>query len=276
MKFAVRKACAAALTAFVASGCGGGGGGEQGQGAGGTAKTTPPPAATPAESAPAAAAGGMSATLTGHVNLVGTPPAPAVLKMDADANCAKAHAGAAAVSEEVVVDAQGMLGNVFVYVKNGLEGKTFTPPADPVTLDQKGCTYHPHVIGMMAKQPLKILNSDPTLHNIHALPKAEGNKEFNLGMPRPGMEFTKTFDSPEVMVKIKCDVHPWMASYIGVVGHPYHAVTGAGGGFTIADLPAGTYTIEAWHEKYGTLTQNITVGDTPTVEVNFTFQSSGS
>ncbi len=275
MKFAVRLACAAALTAFVASGCDGGGG-EQGQGAGaGTAKTAAPPAATPAQSTPAAASG-MSATLSGHINLVGTAPTPTVLKMDADAICAKAHAGESAVSEEVVVSADGLLANVFVYVKNGLEGKTFAPSADPVTLDQKGCTYRPHVIGMMAKQPLKILNSDPTLHNIHALPKAEGNKEFNLGMPRPGMEFTKTFDNPEIMVKVKCDVHPWMASYIGVMGHPYFAVTDASGNFKIANLPAGTYTIEAWHEKYGSQTQNVTVGDAPAVEMNFSYQATGS
>jgi hypothetical protein len=103
-----------------------------------------------------------------------------------------------------------------------------------------------------------------------------GNKEFNLGMPRQGMEFTKTFEKPEVMVKVKCDVHPWMACYIGVLEHPYFAVSDDNGGFQIADLPPGQYTIEAWHEKYGTQTQTITVGQTPTVEANFTFQATGS
>src|ERR1019366_8419163 len=152
-------------------------------------------------------------------------------------------------NEEVVVNDNGTLRNVFVYVKSGLEGKTFEPPTEHVTLEQKGCTYHPRVFGMQAKQPLDIVNDDDTLHNIHALPTQ--SKEFNVGQPNKGMKTTRTFATPEVMVKLKCDVQPWMAAYVGVLDHPFFSVSGDDGKFTIKNLPAGTYEIVAWHEKYG-------------------------
>jgi hypothetical protein len=124
---------------------------------------------------------------------------------------------------------------------------------------------------MVAGQSLDILNSDPTLHNIHALP--EKNDAFNLGMPVQGMKYTKKFDKPEVMIRIKCDVHGWMGAYCGVLPHPFFAVSAADGSFMIKDLPAGTYTIEAWHEKLGTQTQQITVGDKESKAANFTFKA---
>ncbi|UCE02798.1 MAG: carboxypeptidase regulatory-like domain-containing protein [Candidatus Latescibacterota bacterium] len=273
MKFAVRVACVAFLTALVGWGCGGGGGDSSDQGG----SSAPASSAGGSSSAGAShAASGATATLMGKVNLAGAAPERNPLKMTADPACAQQHEDMPALAQDVIVNDQGMLKNVFVYVKNGLEGHEFDTPEEPVVLDQKGCVYTPHVIGMMVKQDLKILNSDPTLHNIHALPKVSGNKEFNLGMPRQGMEFSKTFENPEVMIRIKCDVHPWMASYVGVLPHPYYAVSGDDGGFRIADLPAGEYTIEAWHERYGTQAQTITVGDSPNVEVSFTFQSTGS
>ena len=269
MKMRTTLACAAIMSLAIAAGCGSGGGGAEKPPAthgGGT----PPPAAQPAPTP--AAGGGQSVTLAGSVKLEGTAPARSPLKMNADAVCAKAHT-TAALSQDAVVDANGMVQWVFVYVKSGLEGQEFETPADPVVFDQHGCVYQPHVFGIMVNQPLKILNSDPTLHNIHALP-AKG--EFNLGMPRQGMEFTKSFVQPEVMVKIKCDVHPWMGAYAGVLTHPFHAVTDASGKFSIPNLPAGQYTIEAWHEKFGTQTQTVTVGATPTQELNFTFVAAGS
>jgi hypothetical protein len=119
--------------------------------------------------------------------------------------------------------------------------------------------YDPHVFGMQANQPLKILNSDETLHNVHSLP--EKSTQFNLAMPFKGMELTKKFSKPEVMVKIKCDVHPWMAAYVGVLDHPFFAVSAADGAFQMPKLPAGTYTIEAWHEKFGTQTQTVALGE---------------
>jgi len=274
MKHAVRLASVLFLTAFAGCG-GGGGGGEQAGQRSAPAQTSPAPApgGTTTGGAPAA---GARATLMGKVNLAGAAPQRNPIKMAADPVCAQKHADMPALSQEVVVNDAGMLQYAFVYVKSGLEGQTFDTPQAPAVLDQSGCQYSPHVFGMMVNQPLKILNSDPTLHNIHALPANPDNKEFNLGMPRQGMEFTKTFAKPEVMVKVKCDVHPWMACYIGVLDHPYYAVTDASGGFSIADLPPGTYTVEAWHEKYGAQTQSVTVGGAPTVEVNFTFQATGS
>lgn len=204
--------------------------------------------------------------LTGKVIFEGTAPTPQIIRMDADPRCALQHKEGTA-SEEVIVNPNSTLKNVFVYVKEGVQSKPEAPKA-PVIFDQKGCRYDPRVFGIRVNQPLEILNSDDTLHNVHALPK--NNKEFNLGMPIKGMKLTRIFTVPEVMIKIKCDVHPWMAAYVGVLDHPYFAVTGADGTFTIKDLPPGNYTLEAWHEKYGTQTATVTVPDTK--EVSFTFK----
>jgi plastocyanin len=278
MNHALRLACVLSLTAFA--GCGGGGGGGGGEKASKSAapgaETPAPPAGGTTTGGTPGAAGGAHVTLTGKVNLAGTAPQATPIKMAADPVCVQKHANMPAVSQEIVADAAGMLQYVFVYVKSGLEGQTFETPTTAITLDQNGCMYSPHVFGVMVGQELKILNSDPTLHNIHALPKVEGNKEFNLGMPRQGMTFSKQFDKPEIMVHVKCDVHPWMSAYIGVLDHPYYAVTDANGSFSIPDLPPGTYTVEAWHEKFGAQTQSVTVGPAPTAEVNFTFQATGS
>ena len=135
--------------------------------------------------------------------------------------------------------------------------------------DQQGCRYRPHVFGIRVGQTLTIRNSDATLHNIHATPAA--NPEFNMGQPIQGMEFERTFDAPEVMVPFQCDVHSWMNAYVGVLDHPYFAVTGDDGGFDISELPPGDYVVEAWHEELGTQTQNVTVGEGGTAEVSFTF-----
>jgi plastocyanin len=160
---------------------------------------------------------------------------------------------------------------VFVYVKSGLAGKTFDTPKEPIVIDQKGCHYVPHVFGMMAKQPLKIVNSDDTLHNIHAQPSK--SKEFNIGQPNKGMETTRTFASPEVMVHFKCDVHPWMSAYVGVLDHPFYSVSGEDGTFSIKGLPAGEYEIVAWHEKYGEKTQKVKVGDGEGKTADFSFKA---
>ncbi len=206
--------------------------------------------------------------LTGKVLFEGAPPAPVLIKMEADPTCLLQHKEGAP-SEEVVVNPNGTLKNVFVYVKQGLEGQQFPAPSEPVLFDQKGCHYEPHVFGIQVNQPLEILNSDDTLHNVHALPK--NSKEFNLGMPLKGMRLKKTFTSPEIAVKIKCEVHPWMAAYVGVVDHPFYGVTGEDGTFALKDLPAGEYVLEAWHEKYGSQTQTVKVPET--TEVTFTFKA---
>ena len=151
-------------------------------------------------------------TIVGKVNFKGTKPAPTMIKMSADPKCVSMHSGKDVAADQIVVNPNNTLQWVFVYVKKGLEGKTFPVPAQKVTIDQKGCQYHPHVFGMMAKQQLEIINGDPTLHNIHALPK--NSTQFNIAQPIKDMKTTKTFDKPEVMVKIKCEVHNWMADYV--------------------------------------------------------------
>ena len=226
-----------------------------------------PAAGAPAAAAPAAAAAG-SATVTGKVSFEGAAPTMEKLKLDADAFCKAAHAEPM-YSQEVVVNPNNTLQWVFVYVKEGVTG-SYPAPTTPVTIDQHGCQYRPHIFGIQAGQPLKILNSDSTLHNIHALPKK--NPEFNIGQPFKGMETIKKFDTVEVPVHFKCDVHKWMGAYAGVVNHPFFAVTNDQGTFEIKNLPAGNYVIEAWQEKYGAQTQNVTVTGSESKTVDFTFK----
>jgi plastocyanin len=225
-------------------------------------------ASAPAAGAPAAAPAAGGATLTGKVAFDGTPPAMNPIKMDADAFCKSEHKEPV-YEQEVVVNPNKTLQWVLVYVKEGVSG-TYPPPATPVTLDQRGCQYHPHIFGIQAGQSLRVLNSDGTLHNIHALPKK--NAEFNIGQPFKGMETLKKFDTAEVPVRFKCDVHKWMGAYTGVFNHPFFAVTNDQGTFEIKNLPPGNYVIEAWHEKYGAQTQNVTIGGPEAKTVDFTFK----
>jgi hypothetical protein len=211
-----------------------------------------------------------TASITGKVVFDGTPPKVKKIKTDADPQCTAMHADKPLMSEEVVVNDNGTLRNVFVYVKSGLPaGKTYEVPKEPVIIEQKGCEYFPHVFGMMAKQLLLIKNDDDTLHNIHAMPTV--NEEFNKGQPSGSPDLKRTFTKPEVMVHFKCDVHPWMSAYVGVMDNPFYSVTGADGTFTLKDLPAGDYEIVAWHEKYGEQTQKVKVGDGETKTVDFKF-----
>jgi Carboxypeptidase regulatory-like domain len=223
-------------------------------------------AAAPVAAAAAPATGG--ATVSGKVNFEGAAPTMAAIKMDADAFCKSEHKEPV-YEQEVVVNPNKTLEWVLVYVKEGVNG-TYPVPTEAITLDQHGCQYRPHVFGMQAGQPLKVLNSDGTLHNIHALPKK--NAEFNIGQPFKGMETVKKFDSTEVPIRFKCDVHKWMGAYTGVFSHPFFAVTNDQGAFEIKNLPPGNYVIEAWHEKYGTQTQNVTITGTDAKTVDFNFK----
>ena len=216
----------------------------------------------------AAAAGDIGALLKGSVAFKGVAPAPKKIQTSADPVCQQMHP-AGIKSEEYVVSPTGALANVFVYVKQGLEGKTFPPPTTPATLTQKGCQYRPHVIGVQAHQPLDILNEDATLHNLNA--QANANMRFNVAQPIQGMKTTHIFDKPEIMVPLVCNIHPWMKSYIGVVDHPFFAVSDESGAFQIKGLPAGTYVLEAWHEALGTAQQTITVREGETKPIKFTF-----
>ena len=214
-----------------------------------------------------------AATISGKVMLEGTAPKNEPIKMNADAVCMRKNATPQAQETYTVGDG-GSLQNVFVYVKDGLGTRQFDTPSQEITLDQQSCRYHPHVFGIQTGQTMVILNSDPTLHNIHALPKAGENDEFNTGQPIQGMKTNHVFTKKEVMVPFKCDVHGWMNAYVGVLDHPYFAVTGDKGTFELKNLPPGTYTIEAWHEKGGTQTMSVTVGPKETKEANFTFKVS--
>jgi plastocyanin len=245
------------LTVVVAA-CGGGGSQSQPEGGApaASAPATPPPAPIGAS------------TITGTVKLEGTPPEARVIRMSSDPLCMPEGPS---LSEVVLVGPDNGLQNVFVYVKDGLGDRAFQAPQTPVVLDQQGCKYMPHVFGVQVGQPVLIKNSDGTLHNVHAVPKL--NTEFNFGQPLKGMETTRTFDKPEVMVPFRCDVHGWMAAYGGIVPHPFFAVTANNGSFEIKGLPAGTYTIETWHERFGLQTQTVTVDGTAAGKADFTYKA---
>ena len=208
-----------------------------------------------------------AATITGVVNFTGTAPAGEPIDMSEEPTCAEQHTEPPMRMQ--VVAADGKLANVFVYVKEGLGDRRFPVSQEGVTIDQRGCEYHPHIIAIQTGQDLIVKNSDGILHNINTQPSV--NQGFNVSQP-VAMETTKTFTSPEVMIPVKCDVHGWMEAFIGVQDHPYMAVSGADGTFTLENLPPGTYTIEAWHELYGTQKQTIEVRDGAKTDLNFTFK----
>jgi hypothetical protein len=250
----INKALAGALVLAALGACGGD-----------TSKSADPasPAAAPdAKKVDTSTA----ATVKRKVVLEGTPPVNPLLKMTSDPACGNAEVRA----ESYLVD-NGALQNVFVHIKDGLGNKyIFDTPTEPVKLDQKGCRYVPHVVGLRVTQPLEVSNSDETLHNVHGMP--ETNREFNQGQPIVGMKNTVTFTAPEVMIPFKCDVHSWMSAYVGVVSHPYFAVTDKAGTFELQTIPPGTYTIEAWHEKLGRQTQSVTLAEKDSKDLTFTFK----
>lgn len=209
-----------------------------------------------------------AATLVAHVALKTAPPPAKVINTNADPYCAMAHKTQKLTSEEVVVNPGGTLSDAFVFVSEGVTGN-YPTPKNPVVLDQVGCHYTPHLIGVMAGQPIVIRNSDNTLHNIHPLPKV--NTPFNIGMPTKGMTSTKVFAKAENPFHVKCDVHPWMSGYIAVFNHPFFGVSNDKGVVEIANLPAGTYTIESWQEKYGPKYEKVTLGANDTKEITFTY-----
>jgi plastocyanin len=215
-----------------------------------------------------------ASSITGTVIYTGKPPTLRPLTMDADPVCAKKHSGPVA-NESLVLGNGGTMGHIMVFVSKGVPaGKTYPVPPTPIVLDQNGCQYKPHVMGIMAGQPYKILNSDALPHNVHTLPKV--NKSFNQSMPATLKEVTTKFDKPEPIFPVKCDVHPWMMAYIGVFTHPFFAVTSADGKFTLSGLDPGTYEITAWHEKLGTQTATVTVGANDKKTQDFKFALPGT
>jgi plastocyanin len=209
------------------------------------------------------------ATITGKIKFTGTKPAMSRIDMSEEPKCKAKYTSTPPTEETVVVNPNGTLGNVFVYVKSGLPANAKYPaPSTPVEIDQDGCQYRPHVLGVMAGQTLAIKNSDGILHNIKA--KAVKNRPFNISQPT-NMTSSRTFSAPEVTVGLECNVHGWMRAWLAVLPHPFFAVSGGDGSFSIKAVPPGTYTIEAWHEKYGAQTASVTVAGTETKTAEFTF-----
>ena len=206
-------------------------------------------------------------SITGTITFEGKAPKMKPLRLDADPICV-VNNEIAPKKEWLILDENKGVKNVLVFVTEGLN-IDYSPPEEPVVIDQKGCIYSPHVLGIMAGQQLDILNNDGTLHNIHALPKV--NKEFNKAQPRSKKKLSVKFEKPEAPFKVKCDVHPWMGAYIGVFDHPCFAVSGDDGTYIISDLKPGEYVIEAWHEKLGSQTANVTVSDSAAHQ-DFTFK----
>ncbi len=254
-RFWLLLALCSALTLLVACG----GGGES------SSEGEAPAASSEAPAAEATVDTANAGSVKGTITYDG-PDEDTPIAMSADPTCASLHP--TPVDTNLYALKDGKLGNVLVYVKTGLEGKTFPVPTEKVVLDQQGCLYRPPVFGLQVGQTLVIKNSDATLHNIHATPKL--NAEFNQGQPIQNMEFEKVFDKAE-FVPFKCDVHPWMSAHAAVLENPYYAVSGDDGAFTIDKLPAGTYTLEAWHEKLGTATQQVTIAPNAAADVTFAF-----
>lgn len=229
-----------------------------------------PPAADTAQ--PAAIDAATAATISGKVNFTGTKPTAKKIRMDAEKYCSEQHGGKAVDSDEVVVNDNGTLANVFVWVKEGLGDRAFPVPAQSVALDQKDCLYTPHVLGVMAGQALDVVNSDNTTHNVHPQPK--NNPEWNISQPPRTEKISKAFAREEMVIPVKCNVHPWMKAYVAVVKNPFFSVTGKDGAFELKGLPPGEYTISAWHEKYPPMEQKVTVGAKEAKTVDFSFQGS--
>jgi plastocyanin len=230
-------------------------------------ETAEQPAAQPA-AAPAATLidPATAASVSGSVKFDGAAPPAGRIDMSQDPACKGTN------TVENVVASGGHLANVFVYVKEGLGGRTFDIPKEAVKLDQSGCKYHPHVLGVMAGQNIKIVNSDPTTHNIHPSPPAgSGNREWNESQAPQSAPLEKNFAREEILLPVKCNQHPWMKMYVNVVKSPFYAVTAADGKFEIKGLPPGDYTLAFVHEKFGEQDQKVTLAakDSKTVDVTY-------
>jgi hypothetical protein len=211
-------------------------------------------------------------TIAGTVTFAGPPPAMKPVALGGDPQCARQHQGQVLAGDALVHD--GRVENAFVYVKDGLGARVFAVPETPVVVDQVGCLYQPHVAGAQTCQPIEFVNGDPTLHNVHGTPGRSA--PWNFGMALQGSKRRIRVDSPEVMIPVTCDVHPWMRAWLGVLPHPFFAVTGADGRFALRGVPAGEYVLAAWHERFGTREARVTVGAGETKEVAFAFPGSGN
>ncbi len=235
----------AIIPLFAVAGCGAGN------------EETPPDPPPPGAIAPGTVLG--TAAIEGRVHLRGTPPRSRRFETGADPYC-EAHAPEGIADEAVVVNADGTLRNVFIHVASGLQDRVFAWPEESAVLDQAGCVFRPRVLGVQMNQPVRILNSDDTFHNVNRR-GTDSRRRFNVGLAKRGESVVRWFKEPEIMIEVHCDVHSWMTAWIGVVPHPYFAVTGAEGTYRISGLPAGAYVIESWHEEFGTVRQQVELRD---------------
>ena len=211
-------------------------------------------------------------SISGSVKLSGTAPHMKGIDMSKDPYCVKQHENSPAHLENVVVGSGGGLENVVLYISQGLTGNEATAaPSEEPTFDQKGCMYQPHVLAMDVNQKFKVITSDQTTHNIHPLPDpTSGNIPWNKSQPPGAPPIVNSWKAPE-MIPVKCNIHPWMHGYFAVVKGPY-ATTNEDGSYTIKNVPAGSYTVTAWQEEYGTQTQKVTVSAGGTAKADFTFK----
>jgi plastocyanin len=220
---------------------------------------------------PSASVAASAGSISGTVKLDGPPPHQRPIDMSKEPSCAKLHAAAPATAETVVADANGGLKNVVVYISEGWSGAATSAGPEPV-MDQKGCQYLPHVIGLHPNQRFKVTNTDSALHNVHPMPRSGGpNREWNKSQPAGAPPIEETWASPEV-IHVKCNIHPWMSGYMVVVNGPYGRSDDKGA-FSIDNLPPGTYTLTAWQETLGTQTQKVTVVAGKPAKISFIFKT---
>jgi plastocyanin len=224
----------------------------------------PPQSSSPAQVATVTIDPATSGSIAGAITFKGAPPKMPALDMTQDPGCPPQPQ-----TSDAVVVKNGKLANVFVYVKEGLPQGKFAVPSESVVLDQKGCRYIPHVMGVMAGQPLKILNTDTADHNIHDMPS--NNPQWNESQMPTDPPIIKTFTQSEMMIALQCNQHPWMRAYVNVMSHPYFAVSAADGSFQIKNLPPGEYTLLAVHEKFGEQTMKVKVGAKQSAKADFSF-----
>jgi hypothetical protein len=210
--------------------------------------------------------------IEGVVRFAGTPPPARTIRVTSDPTCAAAHPNGLVVED--VRGRDGRLAEAFVWIARGLEDRVFAVPATPVVIDQRGCWYVPRVAGVQVGQPVVFRSSDDTLHNVHGEPRA--SRRWNFGLPRADTERTLVLDAPEIMVPVRCDVHPWMRLDLGVVAHPYFAVTGDDGTFRLPGVPAGTYTLAVWHATLGRREIEVVVAPQATVRTDLELQRPSS
>jgi hypothetical protein len=209
-------------------------------------------------------------SITGTVTLDGAPPALKPIDMSASPACVAANPSPV-VPPIVVTGEKGALANVVVYVKNAPTNYRYDTPTETAILQQKNCMYEPHIVALMTNQPFEVQNNDPTMHNVHPMPKQ--NRQWSTSQPAGSAALKETFKRPEFAMSVLCNVHPWMRALVFVFDHPYYAVTTRAGNFALKNLPSGTYTIEAWHESLGTQDQTVTIAPHESKSVAFTFKS---